>query len=53
MLREWAQVLGVGVTILCVAATAWAQGEIVDTAFVEQALARGAVVWDARDAAAE
>jgi thiosulfate/3-mercaptopyruvate sulfurtransferase len=51
MLREWAQVLGVGVTILCVAATAWAQGEIVDMAFVEQALARGAIVWDARDAA--
>lgn len=31
---------------------AWAvQNEIVDTAYVEQALARGAVVWDARDAA--
>jgi thiosulfate/3-mercaptopyruvate sulfurtransferase len=51
MLREWGQVLGVGMTIFCVAATAWAQGEIVDTAFVEQALARGATVWDARDAA--
>jgi len=29
---------------------AWAQGLIVDTAAVEQALKRGAIVWDARDA---
>lgn len=51
MLKSWAQVLGVGMSILIVAATSWAQGEIVDTVFVEQALARGAVLWDARDAA--
>jgi len=36
---------------LYLAATASAQGEIVDTAFVEQAMARGAIVWDAREAA--
>lgn len=51
MMREWAHRLGIGMAAVFVAATAWAQGEIVDTAFVEQALARGAVVWDARDPA--
>lgn len=50
-MSKWARLLGVGVAVFCIAATAWAQGEIVDTAFVEQALARGAIVWDARDAA--
>lgn len=49
MMREWLQRLGVGGAILFVSAAAWAQAEIVDTAFVEQALARGAIVWDARD----
>jgi thiosulfate/3-mercaptopyruvate sulfurtransferase len=34
-----------------IAATAGAQSDIVDTAYVEQALARGAIVWDAREAA--
>ena len=29
----------------------WAQGNIVDTAHVEQAPTRGAIVWDAREAA--
>jgi len=51
MMRAWAQLLGVGMAVFCVASTAWAQAEIVDTAFVEQAVARGAIVWDARDAA--
>lgn len=51
MMRELAQLLGIGAAVLCIAVTAWAQGEIVDTAFVEQALVRGAIVWDARDAA--
>jgi thiosulfate/3-mercaptopyruvate sulfurtransferase len=51
MTKTWAHRLGVGAAVLCLAATAWAQGEIVDTAFVEQALARGAILWDARDAA--
>ena len=51
MPREWARVPGIAVASLCLAATAWAQGEIVDTAFVEQAMARGAIVWDAREAA--
>lgn len=50
-MRAWAQLLGVGMAVFCVASTAWAQAEIVDTAFVEQAVARGAIVWDARDAA--
>lgn len=37
--------------MLCAAAGARARGEIVDTALVERALARGALVWDGRDAA--
>jgi thiosulfate/3-mercaptopyruvate sulfurtransferase len=49
LMRTLAQ-LGMFLAIFCVAPTAWAQNEIVDTAFVEQALARGAVVWDAREA---
>jgi thiosulfate/3-mercaptopyruvate sulfurtransferase len=51
MIREWGQRLGIGMVALFVAATAWAQGDIVDTAYVEQALARGAIVWDAREGA--
>lgn len=51
MPKKLAHVLGIGVAVFCLAATARAQGEIVDTAFVEQALARGAIIWDARDAA--
>lgn len=43
--------LGSGVVLLVIAATGWAQGAIVDTAYVEDALARGAVLWDAREAA--
>ena len=51
MVRAWKQWLGIGMVAFFVAATAWAQGDIVDTAYVEQALARGAIVWDAREAA--
>jgi thiosulfate/3-mercaptopyruvate sulfurtransferase len=51
MLRAWKQRLGIGVVAFFMDATAWAQGAIVDTAYVEQALARGAIVWDAREAA--
>jgi thiosulfate/3-mercaptopyruvate sulfurtransferase len=51
MMQAWKQQLGIGVVAFFVAATAWAQGAIVDTAYVEQALARGAIVWDAREAA--
>ena len=46
------QRLGIGVAMFFVAATACAQNAIVETAYVEQALARGAIVWDAREAAA-
>jgi thiosulfate/3-mercaptopyruvate sulfurtransferase len=51
MERAWQQRLGIGMVACFMAATAWAQGDIVDTAYVEQALARGAIVWDAREAA--
>jgi thiosulfate/3-mercaptopyruvate sulfurtransferase len=51
MRQAWKQGLGIGMVALFIAATAWAQGEIVDTAYVEHALARGALVWDAREAA--
>lgn len=50
-MRTWVRLFAVVATVLFVAPTASAQTEIVDTAFVEQALARGAVVWDAREAA--
>jgi thiosulfate/3-mercaptopyruvate sulfurtransferase len=42
--------LSMGMAGFFVALTAWAQGDIVDTPYVEQALARGAIVWDAREA---
>lgn len=42
------QQLSIGLAAFVVAAAAWAQGDIVDTTYVEQALARGAIVWDAR-----
>ncbi len=51
MMREWGQRVGIGMVAFLVAATAWAQGEIVDTGYVEQALERGAIVWDGREAA--
>ena len=51
MTQAWKQRLGIGVAMSFVAATAWAESPIVETAYVEQALARGAIVWDARDAA--
>jgi thiosulfate/3-mercaptopyruvate sulfurtransferase len=51
MSRAWKQQLGIGMVAFFVAATAWAQGGIVDTAYVEQALTRGVIVWDAREAA--
>ena len=52
MMQIWKPWLGIGMVACFMAATAaWAQGDIVDTAYVEQALARGAIVWDAREAA--
>ena len=51
MRQAWKQGLSIGMVAFFMAATAWAQGDIVDTAYVEQALARGAIVWDAREAA--
>lgn len=51
MTRAWGRRLGIGMVALFVAATARAQGDIVDTTYVEQALVRGAIVWDAREAA--
>ena len=51
MMQAWKQGLSIGMVAFFMAATAWAQGDIVDTAYVEQALARGAIVWDAREAA--
>ena len=52
MMQTWKPWLGMGMVACFMAATAaWAQGDIVDTAYVEQALARGAIVWDAREAA--
>jgi thiosulfate/3-mercaptopyruvate sulfurtransferase len=50
MRKAWKQGLGIGMVAFFIAATAWAQGDIVDTTYVEQALARGALVWDAREA---
>jgi thiosulfate/3-mercaptopyruvate sulfurtransferase len=50
MMQAWQQGLSMGMVALFIAATAWAQGDIVDTTYVEQALARGAIVWDAREA---
>lgn len=47
-MQKLLQVLFAGATLL-LALTVRAQ-EIVDTAYVEQALKRGAIVWDARDA---
>jgi thiosulfate/3-mercaptopyruvate sulfurtransferase len=44
------QHLAAGLSLAALSAWAWAAGDIVDTAYVEQALARGAIVWDARDA---
>lgn len=41
--------LALGLLALAAQGLAWA-GDIVDTAYVEQALKRGAIVWDARDA---
>lgn len=51
MSRAWKQRLGIGMVTFFIAATAWAQGDIVDTAYVGQALTRGVIVWDAREAA--
>ena len=51
MKQAWQQGLSIGMVAFFMAATVWAQGDIVDTAYVEQALARGAIVWDAREAA--
>lgn len=45
------QQLIIGLAAFAVTAAAWARGEIVDTPYVEQALARGAIVWDAREPA--
>lgn len=42
--------LAAGLLLALGAHVAWAQALIVDTAGVEQALQRGAIVWDARDA---
>jgi thiosulfate/3-mercaptopyruvate sulfurtransferase len=50
MVKAWKQWLGMGMVASFMAATAWAQSDIVDTVYVEQALARGAIVWDAREA---
>jgi thiosulfate/3-mercaptopyruvate sulfurtransferase len=50
MVKAWKQWLGIGMVASFMAATAWAQSDIVDTVYVEQALARGAIVWDAREA---
>jgi thiosulfate/3-mercaptopyruvate sulfurtransferase len=46
--RSWPRVL-LGLAIVCFQGLALA-GDIVDTAYVEAALTRGAIVWDARDA---
>ena len=51
MLRKCKQRLGIGMVAFLLTATAWAQGDIVDTAYVEQAVTRGAIVWDVRKAA--
>jgi thiosulfate/3-mercaptopyruvate sulfurtransferase len=50
MVKAWKQWLGMGMVASFMVATAWAQSDIVDTVYVEQALARGAIVWDAREA---
>jgi thiosulfate/3-mercaptopyruvate sulfurtransferase len=52
MTTQWARTLGIAAAVFLVATTARAQAEIVDTVGFEQALARGAIVWDARDSAA-
>jgi thiosulfate/3-mercaptopyruvate sulfurtransferase len=51
MRRGWKRKLSIAVAGSFIAATAWAQNVVVDTAYVERALAHNAVVWDARDAA--
>lgn len=50
MRKTWMQKLSIGMVAFFVLATARAQGDIVDTTYVVQALARGAIVWDAREA---
>ena len=51
MRQAWQQGLSIGMVAFFMAVPVWAQGNIVDTAHVEQALTRGAIVWDAREAA--
>jgi thiosulfate/3-mercaptopyruvate sulfurtransferase len=46
MKRAWLVAL---VLALAIATPAWAQQHIVDATFVKSALARGAILWDARD----
>jgi thiosulfate/3-mercaptopyruvate sulfurtransferase len=51
MRQAWKQRLSIGMVAFFMAATVWAQGDIVDTTYVKQALTRGTIVWDAREAA--
>jgi thiosulfate/3-mercaptopyruvate sulfurtransferase len=48
-MKRW---ITAGVLLFGIAASAWAQSNIVDTDFVKAAMARGALVWDTRDAEA-
>jgi thiosulfate/3-mercaptopyruvate sulfurtransferase len=51
MSLKWLKSLVAASAVLFAPLAVWAdQNEIVDTPYVEQALARGAIVWDARDA---
>lgn len=49
--KRWKQRWSTGTAAFVIAAAAWAQGEIVDTAYVENAVSRGVIVWDGRDPA--
>ena len=47
-MKRW---ISAAVLLFGAATTSWAQPQIVDTDFVSAAVARGALLWDARDAA--
>lgn len=46
-MRRW---IGAAVLLFGIASSAWAQSQIVDIDYVKAAMARGALLWDARDA---